>query len=94
MDFLLYKGRNFTEHFDFKTKDQKPKALPNGVYRVVVERGSFAREYTVGEGLTRQRTTLIWKISAEETLDFEYTTMYYTLYLDDTELARGVLKIQ
>lgn len=94
MDFLLTRGRDFQEHFDFKNEKGQPLSTPAGVYRLLVTRGDFAREYTAGHGLSRQRTGIIWKISAKETQDFEYRTLYYTLYVDDQELARGVLKVQ
>jgi hypothetical protein len=95
MDFLLVKGRAFKEHFNFKNENGKLRALPNGKYKIVLERGAFAREYTVeNRGLMKQRTEITWNISAQESANFEYTTLYYTLYLDETELARGVLKIQ
>lgn len=94
MDFLLTRGRDFQEHFDFKNDRGQPITAPNGVYKLTVTRGDFAREYTSGRGLSRQHTGLIWKIPASETKDFAYRTLYYTLYVDDQELVRGVLKVQ
>ena len=94
MDFLLTRGRDFQEHFDFKNNRGKPISAPAGSYKLTVTRGDFAREYTPGRGLSRQRTGIIWKIPAKETQDFEYRTLYYTLYVDDQELVRGVLKVQ
>lgn len=95
MNFLLVRGKDFQEHFDFKNAQGKPIALPAGVFKVVLERGGFAREYTIlNRGLSRTMNRITWRIPSSESLGFEFNTMYYTLYLDDRELARGVLKIQ
>lgn len=94
MDFLLTKGRDFEERFDFKNEQGKPLSAPAGEYRLVLQRGTFARVYKPGSGLYRGQTYVIWKIKASETEDFEYRTLYYTLYLNDQELVRGVIKVQ
>lgn len=94
MNFLWVRGRDFQESFDFKNGTGKPIALPAGKYRVVLERGGFAREYTQGKGLVLQRTKILWTIKANQADDFEFTTMYYTLYLNDEEITRGILRIQ
>ena len=94
MNFTLIRGRDFSENLDFKNAQGKPIALPSGSFRILLERGTFAREYTPGAGLTRMRNGLVWKISAQESNDFEFTTMYYTLYLNDNEIIRGILRIQ
>lgn len=94
MDFFLRKGVNFKEHFDFKNEKQKAIPTPSGEYKIVLERGAFARVYTVGDGLLRLRTSIEWTISGKESENFEFTTMYYTLYLNDVEVTRGVLKVQ
>lgn len=93
MDFLLIKGKDFSENFNFKNSQGKSIALPNGEFRLTLERGSFGRVYTLGNGLTRTRTNVTWRIDAEDT-NFEYSTLYYTLYLDDQELARGIVRVQ
>lgn len=95
MNFTLIKGKDFTEHFDFKNASGKPIALPSGLFRVVIERGGFAREYTVDNGgLSLLRNQITWRIAAGDSKDFEFNTMYYTLYLNDDEITRGVLRIQ
>lgn len=94
MDFLLTKGEAFEERFDFKNDKQKAIALPAGEYRIVLQRGTWVREYRVNSGLSRTRTSITWKIPASATQDFEYRTLYYTLYLNDSELVRGVIKVQ
>ena len=95
MNFTLVKGKDFTEHFDFKNEQGKSIALPPGTFRVILERGEFVREYTVlNRGLSRLRNRISWRIPAEESASFDFTTMYYTLYLEDREITRGMLKIQ
>jgi len=94
MDFVLLKGKDFSEPFNFKNAHGKSIAMPNGTYRVVLERGTWAHEYTIGNGLARTRTNITWTIPAEESANFAYNVMYYTLYLNDDELARGVLRVQ
>ena len=94
MDFTLFRGRDFQETFNFKTADGKSMTIPSGNLRIILERGTFGREYKPGKGLTKQRTQIVWQISKQESANFDFSTMYYTLYLDDTELARGVLRIQ
>lgn len=94
MNFLLVRGNDFEEHFDFKNAQGKPIAMPTGQFRIILERGGFAREYTVGNGLSRLMNRVSWRIPAAQSQDFEFSTMYYTLYLNDQELARGVLRIQ
>lgn len=95
MNFSLVKGKDFHEHFDFKGASGKPIALPNGTFRVVVERAGFAREYTVmNGGLSRLRNRVNWTISADQSGDFDFNTYYYTLYLDNREITRGILRIQ
>lgn len=95
MNFVLVRGKDFLEHFDFKNDQGSPIALPAGVFRVVLERGGFAREYTVANGgLTQHSTRVEWRIPASDSSSFDFNTMYYTLYLDSQELARGVVKVQ
>lgn len=94
MNFTLVRGRDFSEHLDFKNPQGKPISTPAGEFRIVLERGLFAKEYTVGAGLTRLRNGLSWRIPKEETQDFEFSTMYYTLYLNNNEVIRGILRIQ
>jgi len=94
MDFVLIRGKDFSEPFNFKNAHGKSIAMPNGVYKIVLERGTWAREYTLYHGLSRTRNQITWMIPAEESADFAYNVMYYTLYLNDDELARGVLRIQ
>lgn len=94
MDFLLVRGSDFQERFDFKNESGRSIVLPAGEYKIIVQRGDFAREYTVGQGLSRTRTAITWRITAQQTQDFDYRTLYYTLYVGDRELVRGVLKVQ
>lgn len=95
MNFTLVRGKDFSEVFDFKNQAGKSIALPNGQFKVVLERGTFAKEFTVlNGGLSRLRNRVTWTISANDTADFDFATMYYTLYLDDSEITRGILRIQ
>lgn len=95
MDFIAVRGRGFQENFDFKNSQGKPIAVPPGTFKVVLERGTYAREYTTANhGLAKLRNQIIWNIPAGETKDFAYNTLYYTLYLDDQEVTRGLLKVQ
>jgi hypothetical protein len=94
MDFKVNRGEMFSEEFNFKNPAGQSRSVPPGAYRVVLEHDTFVREYTVGQGLRPLRTKLTWTITPEETKDFEYNKMYYTLYLDDNELARGILRVQ
>lgn len=91
MDFVLFRGKEFSEDFNFKNPEGKSIALPNGDFKLVLERGRFAKVFRLGEGLTRTRTSVTWTI---DDTDFEYSTLYYTLYLDDKELARGIIRVQ
>lgn len=94
MDFILTRGKDFVEHFDFKNEKGRSVPLPRGLIRLVLERGTFAREYRVNEGLTRGRSQIVWRIDGKDSANFEFSTLYYTLYLNDAELVRGVLKVQ
>lgn len=94
MDFFLRKGIDFRENFDFKNENHKPIVVPVGEYRLILERGDFGREYKVGSGLTKTRNTIAWSIPGKESKDFEFSTLYYTLYMNDVEIVRGVLKVQ
>lgn len=94
MDFLLKKGIDFRENFDFKNENHKAIVVPAGEYRLILERGEFGREYRVGSGLTKTRNTITWFISGKESKNFEFSTLYYTLYMNDVDIVRGVLKVQ
>lgn len=94
MNFTLVRGRDFSENLDFKNSQGKPVATPPGEFRIVLERGAFAREYRAGAGLTKHRSGLVWNIPKEDSENFEFTTMYYILYLEDKEIIRGILRIQ
>jgi hypothetical protein len=95
VNFTLVKGKDFSEHFDFKNADGKSIALPTGEFRIVLERGEFVREYFApNRGLSRLRNRVNWFIPGEESESFEFTTMYYTLFLDEREITRGLLRIQ
>lgn len=94
MNFVLTKGKNFHEFFEFKNAQGRSINMPSGTFRIILERGSFVREYTKNNGLLCMPTRVDWKIPAEVTADFEFNTLYYTLYLDDRELTRGIVKVQ
>lgn len=95
MNFVLTRGQDFYDFFEFKNAQGRPIAMPSGEFKIVVEHGDFVREYTRrNNGLLSKSTRVDWRIPASETANFEYSTLYYTLYLDDRELARGVLKVQ
>jgi hypothetical protein len=94
MNFLLVRGKDFQEFFDFKNSQGRLIPLPAGKFSVVLERAGFAREYTPGNGLSLQRNRIVWGIKAEEAEDFEFATMYYTLYLNNQEITRGILRVQ
>ena len=94
MDFLARRGQNFQERFDFKSADNKPIAIPAGELKIFLTHGTYAKEYSLGNGLNKQRATVFWTIPAAEVDSFAYNTMYYTLVLNDLELARGVLRVQ
>lgn len=95
MNFVVTRGKPFHEYFEFKNAQGRPIAMPAGVFRLVLERGGFVREYTVSNsGLQRLMNRINWNIAEEETANFEFSTLYYTLYLDERELARGIVKVQ
>lgn len=95
MNFTLVKGKNFEEHFDFKNSEGKALTLPAGRFKVILEHGSFAREYTVeNRGLSRLRNSVVWRVAGTDSNDFEFTVMYYTLYLNDEEITRGIVRVQ
>lgn len=95
MNFILTKGRDFSEHFNFRNAQGRAVALPSGTFRIALERGSFIQEYTVENGgLARYSGRLDWRISSKDSQDFDFTTMYYTLYLNDSEVTRGILRVQ
>lgn len=95
MNFTLVKGKDFEEHFDFKNSEGKTIALPQGQFRVVLEHGAFAREYTVqNRGLVKSRSRVVWRVAGTDSNDFEFTVMYYTLYLNDEEITRGIVRVQ
>jgi hypothetical protein len=94
MDFVLQRGREFREEFDFKNTSGQIVSLPPGTYTLKVERGSFVRQYTVGNGLYKQRGKIIWRLPESETASFEYSTMYYELKFNERELARGIIRVQ
>lgn len=95
MNFVMTSGKDFLEFFEFKNAQGKPIAMPSGQFRIVLERGAFAREYTVlNGGLQRLMNRVNWRIPAADIENFDYNTLYYTLYLEDRELARGVIKVQ
>lgn len=88
--FTAVRGTSFTESFDFKNDKGKPVAAPAGDFRVVLERGALVREY----GVKRLRTGVVWTMTSEETNELEYSTMYFALYFNGQEIARGVLRVQ
>lgn len=95
MNFVLTRGKPFREFFEFKNAQGRPITMPAGEFRLVLERGSFVREYNVARGgLQRSMNKINWTIAAEDTVDFEFSTLYYTLYLDDRELVRGIIRVQ
>lgn len=89
MNFYAARGKDFVDTFEFKNAQRKPISVPSGTYKIVLERGPYAREYTP----TRGKNGLVWKVPAAEINDFEYSTLYYTLYLNNKEVARGTLSI-
>lgn len=94
IDFIVKRGEPFTDKFDFKDSAGKPINAPSGDYRLVVEHGDYAKVFSIGRGLKKQRNGVVWSMSESETLDLQYSVMYYVLYFNDNELARGVLRMQ
>lgn len=95
MDFIARRGEEFRESFDFKNSQGQSIIMPTGTYKLILEHTPYVREFTEdNRGLRRKQAGLIWIIAADETSDFAYNVLYYTLYVDDTELVRGVLRIQ
>lgn len=84
------RGKPFTEAFNFKSPQGKSVGVPAGEYVLTLERGSFVREF---RNLRRGSGAVIWDMTAEDTGALEYENMYFVLSWNDTELARGVLRV-
>lgn len=87
--FQARRGAPFTNAFDFKNDKGQSVPAPAGDYRVVLERGLTVKEFA----LQRFRTGVVWNMTAEETEQLEYSTMYFVTYFNGMEIARGVLRV-
>jgi hypothetical protein len=65
-------------------------AVPFGEYHLTLERGEFVKEF---DNLRVTINTIYWNMTAEETQELEYSTLYFTLTWNGSELARGVLRV-
>lgn len=90
MIFTATRGKAFKEEFSFKNAQGKAVTVPSGDFCLCLERGGVVREYN---NLRISRNAIHWIMTAEETQGLEYSTMYFTLSWNDTELARGVLRV-
>lgn len=91
MIFTASKGQAFTESFTFKSAKGQSLTVPYGDYRLTLERGDFVKEFT---NLRVQRSAVIWHITADETDDLKYDTLYFVLTFNGTQVTRGVLRVQ
>lgn len=83
------RGAAFAHPFDFKNEKGQAVAAPAGDYVLHLERGASVREFS----LQRFRTGVVWNMTAEETQNLEYSTMYFVLNFNGQEIARGVLRV-
>lgn len=91
MIFTASRGKAFKESFEFKNEKGQAIAAPQGEFVLSLERGmGYVRTYT----LKRERTKILWNMTAAETQDLEYSTLYFVLYHNGSELLRGVLRVQ
>lgn len=91
MIFTASRGQAFKDKFTFKNEKGKPLNVPSGEYRLILERGEYVTEF---KNLTVLRDYIGWNMTAAETNALKYSTMYFTLYLNGQEIARGVLRVQ
>lgn len=91
MIFTASRGQAFAEEFSFKNAVGQPLSVPYGDYRLTLERGEFVKEYT---NLRVQRHAIHWIMTADDTKALEYSTLYFELTFNGTQIARGVLRVQ
>lgn len=91
MMFTALRGRAFKEEFAFKNAAGKDVAVPNGQYVLYLEHGNTVHEFA---NLKTGRSKVFWTMTADETKSLEFDTMYFTLLFNDTEIARGVLRVK
>lgn len=91
MIFTASRGQAFAEEFSFKNDKGQPLTVPYGEYVLTLERGGFVKEF---RNLRVQRHAIHWIMTAQETQALEYTTLYFTLSFNGTQIARGTLRVQ
>lgn len=91
MIFTASRGQAFSEPFTFKNEKGQLIAVPAGEYVLTLERGETVRQF---RNLKRERGKIMWNMTANETKALEYSTMYFVLTFNGTEISRGVLRVQ
>lgn len=91
MILTAFQDQDFKEEFTFKSETGVPVVPPVGNYRLILEHGGFAREYS---NLSRTRTGLVWIIPSAEVTALPYRTLYFTLNFNGGEITRGVLRVE
>lgn len=84
------KGKPFSEEFTFKNSKGKLLTVPSGSYALTLERAGWVQEFT---DFRVQRNSIVWRMTADETDALKYSTLYFALTFNGTQIARGVLRV-
>lgn len=85
------RGEAFEEPFNFKNDIGQELNIPIGSFSVTLERGDFVKQF---DKLPTRGKSIIWKMTADETGDLQYETLYFVLFFEEHEVTRGVLRVR
>lgn len=90
MNLTAYRGQTFSELFTFKDTYGNVIRPPAGTYLVTVQNGSFIQQYACRV----QVNGVLWSLTAAQVDALPYSTLYFTLTNNGTEVTRGVLAVR
>lgn len=91
MNLTAYRGQAFQEVFTFKNSYGQVIRPPAGTYYVTLQNGSFVEQFGP---LQVTYTGVVWNMTAAQVQALPYSTLYFTLTNNGTEVTRGVLTVR
>lgn len=85
------RGQAFEEPFNFKNDQGQTLNIPVGTFSLTLERGGFVKHW---DHLPTRQSSILWRMTADETKALEYDTLYFVLLFNGQEVTRGVLRVK
>lgn len=90
MNLRAYRAAAFSELFTFKDAYGNAIRPPAGSYVVTLQSGGFVQQFAC----KAQLNGVLWSMTQAQVVALPYSTLYFTLTNNGSEVTRGVLTVQ